>query len=83
MFNPSPFTVQQHPPPGNFQNGNALFGPDDAALDELIASATRPAKVEEPKKSSKKDKDKNSRMVYSDSNVSPEERMATLRRFAG
>lgn len=34
------------------------------------------------KKSSKKDKDKNNRMVYSDNDVSPEEKLAKMSRYA-
>jgi hypothetical protein len=33
-------------------------------------------------KKSKKDKDKNSRMIYADTDISPEEKMALLPRYA-
>jgi hypothetical protein len=58
------------------------LGVDEAALDDLIASAARPAgKAEDPKKA-KKEKDKSSKMMYSDNDLSPEEKMATLRQYA-
>jgi len=77
VFSPPGFNSQQMGQPPNL-NG----GVDDAALDDLIASATRPAaKAEDPRKS-KKEKDKNSKMIYSDNDISPEEKMAGLARYA-
>jgi hypothetical protein len=56
------------------------FGALPGTIDDLIASVST---VPEPeKKSAKKEKDKNSRMAYSDNNISPEEKMATLSRYA-
>jgi hypothetical protein len=97
MFQPPPFA---HPLPGAFPGASVGFAaPDEAALDELIASATRPPpkaadegkrddgrkdegkRAEDGKKAS--NKDKNSKMVYSDNDVSPEEKIASLLRFAG
>ena len=67
------------------------------SLDDLISSAadnatktipkaepSRETKTEEPPvdKKSKKDKDKNTKMVYSDNEISPEEKMAKLPRYA-
>jgi hypothetical protein len=64
------------------------------AIDELIANATAPkdtvSAAAEPaeapalakEKKSKKDKDKPSKLVYSDNEVSPEEKMARLSRYA-
>jgi len=72
-------------------------GPDpstSAAIEELIANATREAdKVEtahsgskaqdkEKERKPKKEKDKNTRLVYSDNEVSPEEKMAQLPRYS-
>lgn len=63
-----------------------------ADVDELVANAAResgvsleenkpaPEPVEEKK--SKKDKDKATRLVYSDNELSPEEKMAKLSRYA-
>jgi hypothetical protein len=65
-----------------------------AAIEELIANATREAdKVEnslsgsqaqekEKERKPKKEKDKNLRLVYSDNEVSPEEKMAQLPRYS-
>ena len=63
-------------------NGQSATAAD---VDDLIASvAGQPAKPEAPEKErkGKKDKDKNSRMVYSDNEISPEEKMALLPRYA-
>jgi hypothetical protein len=74
-------------PPGmNFGTSNGL--PD--AIDDLIASVSNEAatKAEAPpapaqeKKSAKKEKDKNTRLVYSDNDVSPEEKASLLSRYA-
>jgi hypothetical protein len=65
-----------------------------AAIEELIANATREAdKAEtaysggqahekEKERKSKKEKDKNTRLVYSDNEVSPEEKMAQLPKYS-
>lgn len=61
-----------------------------SSLDDLVSGAAKEAdKVEaaiaerkEEKKSSKKDKDKNTKLIYSDNDVSPEEKMAQLPRYA-
>jgi hypothetical protein len=55
------------------------------AIDDLIASVSHEApktEVAPEKKGSKKEKDKNMRMVYSDNDISPEEKMAQLSRYA-
>uniref|UniRef100_L2FS14 C2H2 finger domain-containing protein n=1 Tax=Colletotrichum fructicola (strain Nara gc5) TaxID=1213859 RepID=L2FS14_COLFN len=58
-------------------------------IDELIRRAESGIKAPKPEdeeaageKKSKKDKEKNVRMVYADTEVSPEERMAQLRKYA-
>ena len=57
-------------------------------MDDLIASVTQqqlaPAKPDEPsiKDKKKKDKDKNSRMIYSDNEISPEEKFGRLSKNA-
>jgi hypothetical protein len=72
QFPGAPFSV-----PGANGNGNATA----AAVDDLIASVTGQSAKTEDKKS-KKEKDKNMRMVYSDNDTSPEEMLATLSRYA-
>lgn len=67
------------------------------SLDDLLSGAAKDAdkaessmsnkvelKAEDPQeeKKSKKDKDKNIKLVYSDNDVSPEEKMAQLPRYA-
>ena len=57
-----------------------------AAKDAEKASETKPdmPKVEEPmeEKKGKKEKDKNMKLIYSDNEVSPEEKMAQMPRYA-
>ena len=61
-----------------------------SSLDDLITGAANdaskgeavPTERKEDKKASKKDKDKNTKLVYSDNEVSPEEKMAQLPRYA-
>lgn len=61
-----------------------------SSLDDLITGAANDASKgevvvterKEDKKASKKDKDKNTKLVYSDNEVSPEEKMAQLPRYA-
>ena len=61
----------------NGQSATAL------AVDDLIASVTgQSSKPEATEKKGKKEKDKNSKMVYSDNEISPEEKMAQLSRYA-
>lgn len=65
--------------PANGQSATAL------AVDDLIASVTgtaAPPKLEALEKKGKKEKDKNSRMVYSDNEISPEERLAQVPRYS-
>ena len=73
-------------------------GENATTLDDLVSGAAKEAdktqnnsangnveiKVEGPadEKKGKKDKDKNTKLVYSDNNVSPEEKMANLPRYA-
>lgn len=76
----------------------AILSPNASSLDDLVSGAAKdadkaagvvPAKNEAPKgkepqeeKRSKKDKDKNMKLVYSDNDVSPEEKMAKMPRYA-
>ena len=76
----------------------ALLSANATSLDDLVSGAakdadkaagaveTRPEvpKVEEPteEKKGKKEKDKNMRLIYSDNEVSPEEKMAQMPRYA-
>lgn len=61
-----------------------------SSLDDLISGAANDAnKAEalstdrkEEKKAAKKDKDKSTKLVYSDNDISPEEKMAQLPRYA-
>ena len=63
---------------------------DASAIDDLISSATNnvnnveaaPADRKEEKKAAKKDKDKSTKLIYSDNDISPEEKMAQLPRYA-
>lgn len=68
------------------------------SLDDLVSGAAKDAdkaagnaetklevpKIEEPveEKKGKKDKDKNMKLIYSDNEVSPEEKMAQMPRYA-
>ncbi|KAJ5477365.1 hypothetical protein N7539_007509 [Penicillium diatomitis] len=75
-----------HPAPSSTSpehaNGDATQAPSHVAssVDELISSAAKEAAASE--KPTKKEKSKNIRMVYSDENISPEEKMAKLPRYA-
>lgn len=77
--------------PANKNSANAT------SLDDLLSGAAKDAdkaessmsnkvelKAEDPQeeKKSKKEKDKNTKLVYSDNDVSPEEKMAQLPRYA-
>ena len=61
-----------------------------SSLDDLISGAANDAKKlelsaterKEDKKSAKKEKDKNTKLIYSDNEISPEEKMAQLPRYA-
>lgn len=48
---------------------------------ETVVPASTKAASEEKDKKSKKDKDKNNKMVYTDNEVSPEEKMAKMSRY--
>lgn len=80
--------------PGEPANG---YSANVTSLDDLLSSAAKDAdraessmsnkaelKAEDPQeeKKSKKEKDKNTKLVYSDNDVSPEEKMAQLPRYA-
>jgi hypothetical protein len=69
------------PAPG-YTNGSATQTPGQvsSSVDDLISSAAKEAAAAE--KPGKKDKAKNTRMIYSDENTSPEEKMAKLARYA-
>lgn len=76
------------PPPTNGSRpGSTLpprpYPPPDA-LDDLIAGVLReaPAAAAAAEKKEKSKKDKNMRLIYNDENISPEEKMARLPRFA-
>ncbi|KAI9816706.1 MAG: hypothetical protein M1832_004994 [Thelocarpon impressellum] len=70
------------------QNPPVTAAPGQAAsLDDLVASAARDnakpeAQAPEKKTKKEKDKDKAMRLVYSDEKISPEEKMASLPRYA-
>ena len=61
-----------------------------SSIDDLISSAANDANNaeattadrKEEKKATKKDKDKSTKLVYSDNDISPEEKMAQLPRYA-
>lgn len=75
---PRPGAGQPYAPPVMPDQDDAI----QASLDDLIAGVQREGapRKEEEKKGSKKDK--NMRLIYNDENVSPEEKMALLPRFA-
>lgn len=54
----------------------------DADKAEFIANGKLEAKAEEPQDEKKGKKDKNAKLVYSDNEISPEEKMAQLPRYA-
>ncbi|KAL4810777.1 hypothetical protein BDV18DRAFT_2158 [Aspergillus unguis] len=84
-----------HPAPGGpaapgVANGGAENTPFSSSVDDLISGAAKeadqaaappPAETTE-EKPTKKDKSKQSRLVYSDNETSPEEKMARLPRYA-
>ena len=61
-----------------------------SSIDDLISGAANDANNVEPatadrkedKKAAKKDKDKSTKLIYSDNDISPEEKMAQLPRYA-
>lgn len=78
-------------PPSGIQAGEAAHQTSETttSLDDLVSSAAREAdksgsKAETPtiEKKTKKDKDKPVKLVYSDNETSPEEKMAKLPRYA-
>lgn len=54
----------------------------EAGIKPPAKAAEEPAAAAAADKKGKKDKEKNTRMVYADTEVSPEERMAQLPRYA-
>lgn len=79
---------------GEPANGNSA---NATSLDDLLSGAAKEADKAEPsnsnkaelkaddlqeEKKSKKEKDKNTKLIYSDNDVSPEEKMARLPRYA-
>jgi len=86
------------PPPGSKMEPDAALSATASSLDDLVsgaakdadnAAATAEPKAEAPKakesqeeKKSKKEKDKNMKLIYSDNDVSPEEKMAKMPRYA-
>jgi hypothetical protein len=84
-----PQTQQPYYPPQQqpyIPNGGALppRPPVDAiqsSIDDLIAGVQKEAPAEK-KEDKKSKKDKNMRLIYNDENISPEEKMALLPRFA-
>ena len=80
---PGPTISGQGPPPTLSANASSL--------DDLVSGAAKDAdkadaasKVEAPQgeKKVRKEKEKNVKLVYSDNDVSPEEKMARLPRYA-
>lgn len=55
---------------------------DNAAATAEPQAAAPKAKEQKEEKKGKKDKDKNMKLVYSDNDVSPEEKMARMPRYA-
>jgi hypothetical protein len=86
---PAPFAAGS-PPPGPYglpQRPSGLSGDLAASVDDLISSAALAASSQAApppaaEKKAKKDKHDTSKMVYSDNDVSPEEKMAQLSRFS-
>ena len=56
--------------------------PTNGDTAESVAVPTRDKATDDKKEAKEKDKAKATRLVYSDNNVSPEEKMATLARYA-
>lgn len=81
---PGHATNQEHIPEPRGLSSSAIA----ASVDELISTAkgaatpTTPSAEAGSEKKSKKDKDKATRLVYSDEEVSPEEKMSKLPRYA-
>lgn len=89
---PSPSAPMQHAEPADSLSANA------SSLDDLVSGAAKDAdkstsapevKIEQPnatpgheEKKVKKEKDKSMKLVYSDNETSPEEKMALLPRYA-
>ena len=75
---------------GEMPTQPANVSANSSCLDELILvaayevniSEVAPSEPKEEKKPSKKDKDKSTKLVYSDNDISPEEKMAQLPRYA-
>lgn len=82
--------------PQGVSNGDRPAGtgatPTASSIDDLISGAAKeanqavatpaPAKEATEEKASKKDKSKQAKLVYSDNETSPEEKMAQLSRYA-
>lgn len=84
--------------PGAEANPSAALSANASSLDDLVSGAAKDAdkasvaveakpeapNVEKPKeeKKGKKDKDKATKLMYSDNEVSPEEKMAKMPRYA-
>jgi hypothetical protein len=68
--------------PGSVDQGQAEIAPPSSAGAPLTAGTENADKADGAEKKSKKDKDKDIRLVYSDNEVSPEEKMASLPRYA-
>ena len=73
-------------PNGKVSNLNDMVSSaaKDADRATTAAASTELKKVQEPQeeKKSKKDKEKNMKLMYSDNEVSPEEKMAKMARYA-
>lgn len=74
---------------GNKADSTSLNTPTEAlSLDELVSNAAKAAEgatnptEDKKEKKTKKESSKNIKLVYSDNNVSPEEKMARLPRYA-
>ncbi|PWY72361.1 hypothetical protein BO70DRAFT_399241 [Aspergillus heteromorphus CBS 117.55] len=86
MGHAPPANGEQPPPPQQQQQQPTEATPIAASVDDLISGAAKQAEAgagEKPKgEEKKKDKSKQGRLVYSDNETSPEEKMARLARYA-
>ena len=91
---PSPVGFASANPKINTQPQPALLSANASSLDELVAGAAKDAdskpaeqkpieqQEEKIKEKAKKEKDKNMRLIYADNEISPEEKMAQMPRYA-
>jgi hypothetical protein len=67
-----------HAPPGH----SALSASVDDLISSAVAAASTPTEAAAQEKKEKTKKDRNIKLVYFDETLSPEEKMATLSRYA-